>query len=371
MNQYAGWFGASQYNSTLYFQRPLGMGDGTAPFLGWNIALQGEPPWLSTFLKDTSAERQKVLRGFWELSSNMRSKLSRLKLVHIGWDWSLQSYYKGNATLSTHPKYQLACLANSWGLSHLLVQASNFDTCAIDSVDEEDEHLCSTIRGILSRLHHLCLRLNHICPNLFDPNYQFPDPGRSVMTKFMAPHLKSMTINLRPLLWYGPMLREHRVHTQTVLPYYSTYRSVETDEIKNLAHRDLMVKSLVVANKKKTLPSIQQLQIVNTTGRLKHDYTCDGNESMVLPSILSQTQPHASPYRCYISAVGELFDQALSTPSTLIQKTTHSFSGNCLRWSRKSRETWIVNQNKSRFPDSFGNSSVAKQTIWRGLSGCL
>lgn len=79
MNQYAGWFGTSQYNSTLYFQRPLGMGDGTASFLGWNIAPQGEPPWLSTFLQDTSAEQQKVLRGFWELSNNMRSKLSRLK----------------------------------------------------------------------------------------------------------------------------------------------------------------------------------------------------------------------------------------------------------------------------------------------------
>lgn len=189
------------------------------------------------------------------------------------------------------------------------------------------------------------------------------------MTKSMAPHLKSMTINLRPLLWYGPMLREHRVHTQTILPHYSTYRSVETDEIKNLAHRDLMVKSLVVANKKKTLPSIQQLQIVNTTGRLKHDYTCDGNENMVLPSmILSQTQPHASPYQRYISAAGELFDQVLSTPSTLIRKITHSFSGNCLRWSRKSRETWIVDQHKTRFPDSFGNSSVAKHKRFEGVS---
>ena len=64
---------------------------------------------------------------------------------------------------------------------------------------EGNEHLCSTIRGILPRLHHLRLRLNHICPNLFDPNYQFPDPGWSVMTKFMAPHLKTMIINLRPL----------------------------------------------------------------------------------------------------------------------------------------------------------------------------
>jgi hypothetical protein len=90
-----------------------------------------------------------------------------------------------------------------------------------------------------------------------------------------------MTINLRPLLWYGPILREHRVHTHTILPHYSTHWSVETDEIKNLAHRNLMVKSLVVANKKKAPPSIKQLQIVNMTGRLKHDYPRDGNENVV------------------------------------------------------------------------------------------
>lgn len=34
MNQYAGWFGTSQYNSTLYLQRPLGMGDVDYPFSG-------------------------------------------------------------------------------------------------------------------------------------------------------------------------------------------------------------------------------------------------------------------------------------------------------------------------------------------------
>ena len=81
------------------------------------------------------------------------------------------------------------------------------------------------------------------------------------------------------------------MHTQTILPHYSAHWSVETDEIKNLAHLDLLVKSLVVANKKKVLPSIQQLQIVNMTGRLKHDYPRDCNEKMVfaLDDILVNT----------------------------------------------------------------------------------
>ena len=129
------------------------------------------------------------------------------------------------------------------------------------------------------------------------------------------------------------------MHTHTILPHYSTHWSVETDEIKTLAQRDLLVKSLVVANKKKALPCIQQLQIVNTTGRLKHDYPCDCNENMVftLDDILSNTTTHI-PLRMLYFRTGELFDQALSMPSILIRKTAHLFSGNCLRWSKKSRE---------------------------------
>ena len=154
----------------------------------------------------------------------------------------------------------------------------------------------------------------------------------------MAPHLKTMIINLQPLPWYGPILRERRVHTQTILPHYSAHWSVETDEIKNLAHRDLLVKSLV-ANKKKVLPSIQQLQIVNMTGRLKHDYPRDGNENMIFSrdDILANTTTRI-PLRMLYFRSRRTFDQALSTPSILIRKTAHLFSGNCLRWSRKSRE---------------------------------
>jgi hypothetical protein len=59
---------------------PLGWGMGLSLFWGEILHPQGEPPWLSTFLKDTSVEWRKVLRGFWELSNNMRSKLSRLKI---------------------------------------------------------------------------------------------------------------------------------------------------------------------------------------------------------------------------------------------------------------------------------------------------
>ena len=157
-----------------------------------------------------------------------------------------------------------------------------------------------------------------------------------------------MTINLRPLPWYGPILREHRVHTQTISPHYSTHWSVETDEIKNLAHRDLMVKSLVEANKKKALPSIQQLQIVNMTGRLEHDYPRDGNENMIFSrdDILANTTTRI-PLRMLYFRSRRTFDQALSTPSILIRKTAHLFSGNCLRWNRKSREKpgLLINTN--------------------------
>ena len=88
-------------------------------------------------------------------------------------------------------------------------------------------------------------------------------------------------------------------------------------------------------------------------------------------TIFSPTQPHASPYGCYISTVGELFDLALSTSSILIRKTAHLFSGNCLRWSRKSREARIIDQHKSRFSDPFGNFFVAKHKPLKDPSGCL
>ena len=142
----------------------------------------------------------------------------------------------------------------------------------------------------------------------------------------MAPHLKSMTINLRPLLWYGPI-------ASLLYPLVCRNR---WNQKPGTPRPDGQI---ACSSQQEESPSIQQLQIVNMQGRLKHDYPCDSNENMVLPlMIFSPTQPHTSPYRCYISATGELFDQALSTPSTLIRKTARLFSGNCLRWSRKSRE---------------------------------
>ena len=174
----------------------------------------------------------------------------------------------------------------------------------------------------------------------------------------MAPHLKTMTINLRPLPWYGPILREHRVHTQTILPHYFTHWSVETDEIKNLAHRDLMVKSLVEANKKKALPSIQQLQIVNMTGRLKHDYPRDGNENMIFSrnDILANTTTRI-PLRMLYFRSGKTFRSGVIYALYPHPKDRTPVFGELSALEQKvERETWIIDQHKSRFPDSFGNS---------------
>lgn len=168
---------------------PWDGGGGLPLFWGETLPPQGEPPLLSTFLKDTSAEWRKALRSFWELSKNMRSKLSRLKTYSYRMELEPPIILQKQRHFINPPRIPASLLGEFLRAVPSSCTSLEFDTCAIDSVDEGNEHLCPTIRGILSRLHHLRLCLNHIYPNLFDPNYQFPDSSRSVITKFMAPHL--------------------------------------------------------------------------------------------------------------------------------------------------------------------------------------
>ena len=64
-------------------ETPWKGGCGLLLFWGEILPPQGEPPWLSTFLGDTSAEWRKVLRGFWEPSNNMRSKLCTITITSV------------------------------------------------------------------------------------------------------------------------------------------------------------------------------------------------------------------------------------------------------------------------------------------------
>ena len=158
---------------------PWDGGGGLPLFWGETLPPQGEPSWLSTFLKYTSAEWRKVLRDFWELSKNMRSKLSRLKTCSYRMELEPPIILPKQRHFINPLQIPASLLGEFLRAVPSSCTSLEFDTCAIDSVDEWNEHLCPTIRGILPRLHHLRLRLNHICPNLFDPNYQFPDSSRS------------------------------------------------------------------------------------------------------------------------------------------------------------------------------------------------
>ncbi|OCL01526.1 hypothetical protein AOQ84DRAFT_616 [Glonium stellatum] len=347
---------------------PWDGGGGLPLFWGEILPPQGEPLWLSTFLKDMGAEWQTVSRGFWELSKNMKSKLSRVKTCSYQMELEPPIILQKQRHFTNPPQIPASLLGEF--LRALPSSCTNleFDTCAIDSVDEGNEHLCSTIRGIIPRLHHLRLRLKHICPNLIDPSYHFPDSGSYITTKFAAPYLKTMTINLRPLPWYGPILSEHRVHTQTILPHYSTHWSVERDEIKNLALRDLMVKSLVTANKEKALPSIQKLQVINMTGRLKHDYPQDGDESMVLvrDDILANTTTRI-PLRMLYFTNRRTFRSGVIYALYADSKDPAPIFGELSALEQKAeRETWTTDSHKSRFPSSFESPSFTKHKRFGG-----
>ena len=130
-----------------------------------------------------------------------------------------------------------------------------------------------------------------------------------------------------------------------------------------------MVKSLVLADKKKALPSIQQLRIVNMTGRLKHDYPRDGNENMVFTrdDILANTTTRI-PLRMLYFRSGKTFRSGVIYALYPDPKDRTPVFGELSALEQKvERETWIIDQHKSRFPDSFGNSSVAKHKRFGGV----
>ena len=104
------------------------------------------------------------------------------------------------------------------------------------------------------------------------------------------------------------------------------------------------------------------------TGRLKHDYPRDCNEKMVftLDDILANTTTRIPLWMLYFRSRRTFRSCVIYALYPNPKDRTPVFGELSALEQKVERETWIIDQHKSRFPDSFRNSSVAKHKRFKG-----
>ncbi|OCK85798.1 hypothetical protein K432DRAFT_377307 [Lepidopterella palustris CBS 459.81] len=331
---------------------------GALPLLwGESYILDEGPEWLSDFLKEQTEGWRTAVRSLWKLSTVMRSRLSRLTTFSFRMEIHPPAFLNHRSAsrlpqLMTIPSrlLQQVLLALPPSCTSL-----EFDTCALEA-HGGTERLCSTVRGLLPQLHHLRLRLSHVCPNIVSPEY-FCSSDSSSSSELVAPQLQTLTINIRPLPWIGPIVRSAAVEC---LLNGSPYE--QSNEPSNLAHQTMMLLALQGAMKNKCFPNIEKIQLVNMA---------------TSPSTVRQ-HPHSQ------LILLKLFDFIANTATCIPLQPVFRRGVNLLRAGevfqafpdRENPEPrfgrlaaleqmvegdiWITSRRGSRFPASFETSSFAR-----------